>query len=214
MMPPQMNFTVRELQDIVPKFASGVTMAIEHYADGWVSVVLGKQLHLGPVLISCDKLHIAAGDREHVLEQIKGRSPDEIVTVKVIPVEGSQIQANYVTWLPEADAEIFRNKPFVRITSLNNLLNALFDAAVETKGSFDVDEFIHLLAEAKVESTNEELPLSPLLLATENDFARTFEAVLKRIDPKESAELKAELVKNGWLRDDENLALRKVTGTS
>src|SRR5581483_3964076 len=161
MMPPEMNFTVKELQDMIPKFATGVTMAIEHYADGWVSVVLGKQLHLGPVLISCDKLHVAAGDREQVMERIAELPPEAVVNVQMSAVEGSQIQANYVAWLSQADAETFRNKPFVRTTSLNNLMNALFEAAIETNGTLNIGEFMNLLAQAKDESTNEELPLSP-----------------------------------------------------
>lgn len=212
MIAPQMNFTVKELEDMIPKFASGVTMAIEHYADGWVSVVLGKQLHLGPVLISGDKLHIAPADREQVHEQIKGRSPEEVVSVQIAPVEGSEIQANYVAWLPEAEAETFRNRPFVRITSLKNLISSLFEAAVETNGTLDIGQFMNLLAEAKDESTNEDLSLSPLLLATEDDLVQTFEAILQKVGSKQSADLKAQLVKNGWLRGDENMVSHKVTG--
>src|SRR5207245_2693998 len=99
--------------------------------------------------------HITPEDREQAMKDIEGRSLDEVISVRVTPLDGSKVEAKYIAWLPPAEAEVVRNTPLVRTTSLNNLLTLLFDATVETMGSFDIDEFMKLLAEAKLESTNE-----------------------------------------------------------
>jgi len=202
MMPPEMNFTVREVLEIFPKFASGNTIAIHHYADEWVSVVLGKKVNLGPVLISCQKLQVTYEERDKVMKGIDSRSQDDLLSVVVTPVEGSSIEAKYVAWLPDTDADAVRNMPFVRTTSLNHLIKLLFDTAVGSTGSFNDEEFMNLLAEAKAESVNEQVVISPLILATEDDLALAFDVILNNIEQEQRTILRAKLVENGWLRDE------------
>ena len=113
-----------------------------------------------------------------------------------------RIEAKYIAWLPDADADTVRNMPFVRTTSLNNLMKLLFETSVDTSGSFNIDEFMNLLAEVKAESTDEEVIISPLLLAKDEDLGRGFALILDNVEPEHRPILKAKLLEHGWLRNE------------
>jgi hypothetical protein len=206
--PPSIIFTNSEgARNDIERFSQGETVPFMQYSDDWVFIILGKQVFLGPVLIACE-MFISPEDLEALRKAVEdGISKDNPMEVRLTPVPGLMLEAKVLYWLPAEEAEEIRKMPFVRMTSLKNLIRLLFDTAKQGTDTFNVQEFMTLLDEARRQTSEQGVPLSSLISATPAELITAFEPGVAELRPDEKLNLALSLCKGGWLPEDEAACL-------
>lgn len=201
---PYINSTnVEQARDALNRFAGEETISISQYLEEWVSPILNQEVELGPVLITCERFYITPEDLDTLREAVNVASPGEMIKLRFTPVPGVKLEAKFLNWLPADEVERVRKMPFVRITSLKNLVGMLFETAYQEPVPFDVDLFMDLLAEAREQKSAEGKPLNFLSSATPEELYVTFEPFLARIATNDKFRLAAKLSEQKWLSTNE-----------
>lgn len=199
MLPPTFDATSDEAKTFLAKSSAEKPICLMNYADGWVSVIFGKHIALGPVLITGEQLYITADDAEVIRRQIGDGNGS--IPLRLSPVEGTVIEAKYPRWLPQEEAEAVLNVTFVRKTALKNLINSLFDAASEN-GDFSAEEFIELLRLAREASLDEELLINPLKTESFEEISEAIGAHIRSLGDETRRKVAEALIVEGWLRPE------------
>jgi hypothetical protein len=95
-------------------FASGNPAPIAIHFTGQAVVILGTHVMLGPVTLFCDRAYIAANDLEDLRQQLSNAKDEDSFNIKFTPFENCPIEARYVNWLPDEEAEAIRQLPMYR----------------------------------------------------------------------------------------------------
>jgi hypothetical protein len=193
MMPPTFDVSRDEAENFLSKSSAERPLSLTNYFDEWVSIVLGQRISLGPVLITGEKLYIKPGDAEIVHQELESNLGSELIPVKLTPVAGTVLDASYPQWLPEEEARIVLNLPFVRTASLKNLFKMLLDAAKGESQMVDSDAFIELLEDALEESTRDGVLINPLRTATIEELTEAFDSASAEIDEETRSFLRLRL---------------------
>jgi hypothetical protein len=212
LVPPSVQYTSAEVARAdIARFSAGATMSFDQYADDWVFIVLDKHVSLGPVLVSCEKMIITPEDLEGLRKAAEeGLNEDKPATVRLTPAPGEVLEARLLDWIPAGEAEEIRNSPFVKTTSLNNLVGLLADAAKEGGSGLNIEEFINLLDAAKGQTSEQGVPLNRLSSATAQELGKAFELVAAELKSEEKLKLAAALFRRGWLPSAEAARLAGV----
>ena len=192
--------TSDEAKTFLEKSSAEKPINLMNYADGWVSVIFGKHIPLGPVLITGEKLHITPDDSEVIRRQIQ--DGNELIPLRLTPVDGTVIEAKYPQWLPQEEAEAVLNLPFVRKTALKNLVNILFDAARES-GDFSPEEFIELLRLAREASLDEELLVNPLRTESFETISEAIATSIRSLGGETRCRAVEALIAENWFRPEQ-----------
>lgn len=94
-------------------FTSGAPALMAIHFAGQVVVIFGTPVMLGPVTLFCERTYITAEDLEHLRQQLKSASDESKITIRFTPFENCPIEARYVNWLPENEAEAIRQLPML-----------------------------------------------------------------------------------------------------
>jgi hypothetical protein len=114
-------------------------------------------------------------------------------------VAGTQIEAQYIQWLPEDEAEALRSSPVVKKSSLEQFVASLFDAAKSVEGVFHIEQFVSLLMEAHLQSKHENVRLSPLALSTPDELDEALRSKLSELHSDDKLAWEMRLKAEGWL---------------
>lgn len=209
--PYRQGATIEEAKDTLERFSKeGVTASFMQYADDWVFIVLGQHVSLGPVMVTCGKMNITPDDLEVLRRAIESSTVDAVIEIRMSPVGDLKIEAQLPNWLPAEEGEKIRNHPFARMTSLNHLITLLFESSQTDGGALDVEGFMTLLDDAKGQTSDQGIPLSPLSTATPAELTTAFGLVVVGLQPDEKLKLAVSLFKGGWLPSDEAACLAGV----
>jgi len=102
---------IEEAKSVLESFKDEMphSMAI-HFRDQ-VTVILGEHIPLGPVTFFCDSTYVTAHDLEELRRQLDDLDQEETVSVRFTPFEDCPIEARYVRWLPDHEAEELKRLP-------------------------------------------------------------------------------------------------------
>lgn len=100
----QARAALEALQDGEP-----IPMAV-HF-DGQVVVIFDTHVPLGPVTFFCDRTYIAPEDMEALRRNLEAAGPDDTINVRFTPFEGCPVEARYINWLSDEEAELMRRSP-------------------------------------------------------------------------------------------------------
>jgi hypothetical protein len=213
--PYRQGATLEEAKDALERFSKeGVTASFMQYADDWVFIVLGQHVSLGPVMVTCEKMNITPEDLEVLRKTIESSPADAVIEIRMTPVAGEKIEAKLPNWLSAEEGERIRNHPFARMTSLNHLIALLFEASQADGDALDVDGLMTLLDDAKAQTSEQGVPLSPLNTATPDELITAFEPLVVGLQPDEKLKLAVSLFRGGWLPSGEAARLGGVGETT
>jgi hypothetical protein len=102
-------------------------------------VILGTHVMLGPVTLFCDRTYVAPEDLVALRKQLECAKDDDTIKIRFTPFEDCTIEARYIHWLPDDEAEAIRQLPMYQC----NYVRSYED--VWMLPTPDVDEAVSLL---------------------------------------------------------------------
>jgi hypothetical protein len=102
---------VEQARSALDTFAAGRPAAMAIHFEGQVVPIFGTHVMLGPVTLFCDRTYIATEDLANLRKQLDESNGEDTVKIRFTPFEDCIIEARYVNWLPDDEAEALRQLP-------------------------------------------------------------------------------------------------------
>lgn len=138
--------SVEQAKNVLDTFANGQPAAMAIQFTGQVVVIFGHHIILGPVTLFCNRTYITTEDLDDLRKQIQNANSESAIKIRLTPLENCPIEARYVNWLPEDEAEAIKQLPMYQRNNVTldeelwNLPNTDIAAAVSLlKSWYDED---------------------------------------------------------------------------
>lgn len=82
-----------------------------HQVESQTINIFDVEIDLGPVILTCDQVHISDEELKELREAIERSSPEDSIQIKVSAYEGTPFVVRYLKWLPEQEAAALRSLP-------------------------------------------------------------------------------------------------------
>ena len=102
---------VEQAKAALEAFANGRPAPMAIHFDNQVVSIFDTDVMLGPVTLFCDRTYITTEDIAELREQLRNVKKQGTVRIRLTPFENCSIEARYVNWLPEDEAEAIRQLP-------------------------------------------------------------------------------------------------------
>ncbi len=102
---------VEQAKQALETFKDGNSVSMAVHFDAQVMDIFGTHVMLGPVTLFCNRMYIAPKDLEELREQLQSAQSDDMIKIRFSPFEDDTIEARYVNWLPDDEAEAIRQLP-------------------------------------------------------------------------------------------------------
>ena len=163
-----------------------------NYAEEQETKILGVDVPLGPLVISCERTVFTEEDMEALRTAVELTPPDGEITVRFTAFEDCPIEARYLDWLPAEEAVALRQLLLSLNSRLEPALAGLFRAA-KRDGKWDVDLLVRALNDAHTAEPEEGESPNPVATATPEDLRAAMEPLVAEMTPEVRYEFAAKL---------------------
>lgn len=106
---------VEQAKAALESVAGGESMPAALHVEDQVVVILDKNVSLGPVTFFCDRTYITNEDLEALRKNVENSTPESTINVRLTPYEECPVEARYINWLPEDEADEMRRQPMYQL---------------------------------------------------------------------------------------------------
>lgn len=103
--------SIEQARSALETFANGNPAAMTVHFEGQVVLIWGVHVMLGPVTLFCNRTFITTEDLEDLRKQLQKASEGRKIRIRFSPYKECPIEARYINWLPEDEAQIIRQMP-------------------------------------------------------------------------------------------------------
>jgi predicted HTH domain antitoxin len=163
-----------------------------NYGEVQLTEILGVEVPLGPMVISCERMIMTGDDMEILRTAIELSPPGGDVTVRFTALEGCPVEVRYLDWLPAEEAVAILQSLLSLESGLGPALSGLFRAA-RRDGKWDIELLVTALAEANGTKAEEGDDPNPVATATPEDLRAALEPFVGEMTPETRFEFAARL---------------------
>jgi hypothetical protein len=96
--------TVGKAKEALERFGGDPALVLTlHMKENQQANVFGIDVPLGPVIVTCEKFHIAKGELAKLKRTVEKSGPEEEVNYRI--TLDSPLEARYINWLPKEEAD-------------------------------------------------------------------------------------------------------------
>jgi hypothetical protein len=109
---------VEQATSTFESFNRGTPTPMAIHFENQVIIILGRYVPLGPVTLFCDRTHITKEDLDALRRDLDAAIPGSFLSIRFTPFEECPIEARYIKWLPEDEAEAIKQLPMYAPTEV------------------------------------------------------------------------------------------------